>query len=127
LNAGNYNSARRSVADTTFRPLWRNAAASLAPIVPPPGGSELWYDEVGIAFLREDAEERAKIQQVKAATINALVIAGYETTSVVRAVEAEDMSLLQHTGLFSVQLQPPTSVQQGAIEAEEPLAITGGQ
>jgi hypothetical protein len=127
LNAGNYNSARRSVADTTFRPLWRNVAASLAPIVPPPGGSELWYDEVGIAFLREDAEERAKIQQVKAATINALVIAGYETTSVVRAVEAEDMSLLQHTGLFSVQLQPPTSIQQGAIEAEQPLAITGGQ
>lgn len=124
LNAGNYAAARRSVADTTFRPLWRNAAGSLAPIVPPPGGSELWYDEVGIAFLREDAEERAKIQQIKSSTIRTLLDAGYEARSVVAAVEAEDMSLLTHTGLFSVQLQEPGSQ---TITAGEPLAITGGE
>lgn len=126
LNAGNYGAARRSVADTTFRPLWRNAAGSLAPIVPPPAGAELWYDEVGIAFLREDAEERAKIQQVKASTIRQLVDAGYETASVVAAVEAEDMSLLTHTGLFSVQLQRPGQGRE-ALVAGEPLAITGGE
>jgi hypothetical protein len=129
LNSGNYNSAKRSVADSTFRPLWRNVCGSLATIVPPPRGSELWYDEVNIPFLLDDAEDRAKIQQVKASTIRQLVDAGYETASVVTAVEAEDMSLLKHTGLFSVQLQPPRPEQvQSELEpgAVEPLALTGG-
>jgi hypothetical protein len=130
LNSGNYNSAKRSVADSTFRPLWRNVCGSLATIVPPPRGAELWYDEVNIPFLLDDAEDRAKIQQVKASTIRQLVDAGYETASVVTAVEAEDMSLLKHTGLFSVQLQPPRPEQvQPELEpgADEPLALTGGE
>jgi hypothetical protein len=128
LNAGNYGAARRSVADTTFRPLWRNVAGSLAPIVPPPSGAELWYDEANIGFLREDVSDRANIQKVKASTIRTLVDAGYDTDSVVLAVEAEDMTLLQHTGLFSVQLRPPTEGQHLALPAGgQQLAITGGR
>jgi hypothetical protein len=134
LNAGNYNSAKRSVADTTFRHLWRNVCGSLAAIVPPPRGSELWYDEANIPFLLDDAEDRAKIQQIKASTIRQLVDAGYDTQSVVRAVEAEDMSMLQHTGLYSVQLQPPMEGQPPADDRQpqlsavkDPRAITGGE
>jgi len=110
LNAGNYAAARRSVADTTFRPLWRNVCGSLAAIVPPPPGSELWHDEAQVAFLREDAADRAKNQFVKAQTIRQLIDAGFIPTSVIAAVEAEDESLLQHSGLYSVQLQEAGSV-----------------
>jgi hypothetical protein len=126
LNAGNYGSARRSVADTTFRPLWRQVAGDLASIVPVPGGSELWYDEENIPFLREDVGDRAEIQKVKASTIRTLVDTGYDAASVVAAVEAEDMALLVHSGLFSVQLQPAGTLQR-PIKAGEPLAITGGE
>jgi phage portal protein BeeE len=109
LNAGNFGSARRLVADRTMRPLWRNVAGSLETLFPPPPASQLWYDDRDIAFLREDRKDAAEIQQLKAATIRQLVDAGYKADTVVDAVEAEDMSLLKHSGLFSVQLQPPTT------------------
>jgi phage portal protein BeeE len=108
LNAGNFNAARRITADTTMKPLWRNACGSLQTIVPPPNsGARLWYDESQIAFLREDAADRAQVQFVKAQTIRQLVEAGFEPASVVAAVDAEDDTLLQHTGLTSVQLVRP--------------------
>ncbi|MFG3439923.1 phage portal protein [Nonomuraea sp. NPDC047897] len=107
LNAGNYGSARRRMADGTMRPLWRNAAGSLSSLIEVPSGAELWYDDRDIAFLRDDRKDSAEIQQAKAAAIRQLVDAGYEPESVVAAVEAEDMTLLKHTGLYSVQLQPP--------------------
>jgi hypothetical protein len=115
LNAGNFNSARRITADKTFRPLWRNFAGSMETLVPPPAGSQLWYDGRDIAFLREDNKDAAEIQQTKAATIRQLVDAGYKPETVVAAVEAEDMSLLKHSGLFSVQLQPAGSSPTPAI------------
>lgn len=107
LNAGNYGQARRRFADGTLRPLWRNVAGSLAPLIDVPADAELWYDDRDIAFLREDRREAAEIQQVKATTIRTLLDAGYKSQTVAAAVEAEDMTLLEHTGLFSVQLQPP--------------------
>ncbi|MFI6883378.1 phage portal protein [Streptosporangium canum] len=107
LNAGNFGQARRRFADGTLRPLWRNAAGSLASLVTVPDGAELWYDDRDIAFLREDKRDSAEIQQVKAASIRQLVDAGYEPVSVVAAIEAEDLTLLKHSGLYSVQLQPP--------------------
>lgn len=111
LNAGNYASSRRRFADGTMRPLWRNAAGSLAEIIDVPTGSELWYDDRDIAFLREDRRDAAEIQGIQSRTIRALVDAGYEPDSVVAAVQAEDYSLLRHSGLYSVQLQPPGSGQ----------------
>jgi phage portal protein BeeE len=107
LNAGNFASARRLVADKTLWHLWGNMAGSLETIVPPPGGSRLWVDGRDIPFLREDRKDAAEIQQVKAQSIRQLTDAGFTATSAVAAVEAENMSLLVHSGLFSVQLQPP--------------------
>lgn len=105
----NYGQARRRLTDGTMRPLWREAAASLAPLVNVPADAELWYDDRDIAFLQEDQKDDAEIKQTQAATIRSLIDAGYKPGSVVAAVQNGDFSLLVHTGLFSVQLQPPTT------------------
>jgi hypothetical protein len=107
LNAGNFGSAARLVADRTLRPLWRNVAGSLSNIVPPPPASELWYDARDISFLQEDRKDAANIQFTKAQTIRQHVEAGFEPQSAIAAVAAEDETLLVHTGLTSVQLQEP--------------------
>lgn len=112
LNAGNYAVARRRVADGLFRPLWRVAAASLEKFSSPPDGAHLWYDDRDIAFLREDAKDAAEIEHIKAATVRQLVDGGYDPASVVAAVDAQDMTLLRHTGLTSVQLLPPGTTSQ---------------
>lgn len=107
LNAGNYNSAKRSTADMCFRPLWRSAAGSLEVLTKPPTQSRLWADTRDIAFLREDEKDAAQIQQVLASTIRQYTDAGYKPESVIAAVEADDRTLLVHSGLYSVQLQKP--------------------
>lgn len=107
LNAGNFSAARRRFADITMRPLWRNVSGSLATLVPPPPSSELWIDERDIAFLREDEGDAAKIQNVRASTITALIREGFTAESAIRAVDNDDFRLLEHTGLVSVQLQAP--------------------
>jgi hypothetical protein len=104
----NYREAREHFADATLRPLWRNFAGSMQTLVPPPHGSAmLWYDDRDIAFLRADRKDIATIQQTQAATISSLVNAGYKPETVIKAILAEDWALLEHTGLYSVQLQPP--------------------
>lgn len=107
LNAGNFGAARRLVADGTLRPLWRNAAGSLEVLLPPPAGARLWYDARDVAFLREDAKDAAEITQIQATTITSLVKEGFTPESAKAAVIAENMDLLVHTGLISVQLQAP--------------------
>ncbi|MFE0699126.1 phage portal protein [Streptomyces sp. NPDC058872] len=104
----NYGQARRRFADGTIHPLWGNVAGSFAPLLRSPGvATRLWYDVTGVPFLREDRKDAAEIQGIQSRTIRALVDAGYTPESVQRAVQAEDWSLLEHTGLFSVQLQRP--------------------
>ncbi|WP_236241155.1 phage portal protein [Streptomyces sp. CC228A] len=106
----NYGQARRRFADGTIHPLWQNAAGSLQRLVAPPGGSgavRLWYDARDVPFLREDRKDAAEIQRMQATTIRQLTDAGYTPESATAAVLAEDWGLLVHTGLFSVQLQPP--------------------
>jgi phage portal protein BeeE len=107
LNQGNFGAARRLVADKTLWWLWANFAGSMETLVPPPTGAQLWIDASTIPFLREDRKDAAEIQQIKAATIRQLTDGGYDPPSVIKAVEAENMSLLKWTGLVSVQLQPP--------------------
>jgi len=107
LNAGNYASARRNFADGLLRPLWRNAAGSLASIIQVPSGSELWYDDREIAFLKEDVRDLADIQQIQSQTVVAYVNSGFTPESAVQAVAANDVTALVHTGMLSVQLQPP--------------------
>jgi hypothetical protein len=106
----NYGQARRRFADGTMRPLWRNFAGSMQRIITTPGNAELWYDDRDIPFLRDDETDRAAIQQQEAQTIRTLVDAGFKPESVVDAVTNHDYGRLVHTGLFSVQLQPPGTV-----------------
>jgi phage portal protein BeeE len=111
LNAGNFTAARRRFGDGTMRHLWANASASLEVIVrPPDSGANLWYSGEGVPFLAEDAKDAAEIQSIQAETITKLVTnGGFTWDSAVAAVQASDWSLLKHTGLLSVQMQPPGS------------------
>lgn len=124
LNAGNYAASRRRFADATLRPLWRNAAGSLATLLNVPSDAELWYDDRDIAFLREDRDAVAKILQTQASTIAQLITAGWKPDSVKAAMLAEDWSLLEHSGLYSVQLIPPNKMtppgQQASPAAGQP-------
>jgi hypothetical protein len=125
LNAGNYSAARRIFTDGTGHPLWQNAAGSMGSLITAPGGSRLWYDTRDVPFLREDEKDAAEIAFIQAQTIRQLLDAGYEAESVTRAVLAGDYSLLEHSGLFSVQLQPAGSNQtnQAPVNGTAPRGI----
>lgn len=128
LNAGNFNAAKRLTGDKTLRPLWRNVCGSLETIVPAPPGSQLWYDERDIPFLQEDVKDAAEVQSQRATTINTLITAGFIADDVIDAVEAEDLARLKgkHSGLFSVQLQPPGTIApptNGQVSKEESNAL----
>jgi hypothetical protein len=116
----NYGQARRAFADGFLRSQWRSLCGSIAPLVDVPPDSTLWYDARDVAFLREDVKDLADTQATNAGTINTLISAGYTPESSVLAVMAEDFSVLVHTGLVSVQLQPPGAGQEEAApEVEE--------
>lgn len=128
LNAGNHQAAKRRFADGTMRHLWGNTSASLEVLVPDPGavGASLWYDTSAVAFLREDAKDAAEIQGMQAETIVKLVKDGFEPNSVIDAVRNSDWSRLKHTGLLSVQLQPPaTEMPQPGGEPQGAPASNG--
>ena len=118
LNSGNFQAAKRLVADKTLRPLWRNFAGSMASIVRVPARSELWYDDRHIPFLQEDVKDAAEIQKVQTASIRQLVDAGFTPESVIDAITAGDFHRLTHSGLMSVQLLPPGSTSEP--ESTEP-------
>jgi len=125
LNAGNFQSAMRRFADLTGRPWWANAFGSLASVVSVQRDSELWYSDADIPALKDDIQAVAEVQQLNASAIRQLVDAGFEPQSVVNAIRAGDLKLLKHTGLYSVQLQPPMpegppEPEPEAPEVEEP-------
>jgi phage portal protein BeeE len=108
LNAGNFQSARDAFADGTMRPLWRSFCAAMESVVKVPKTSRLWYDDRDIAYLKRDAQQLAEIASEEATIMTKLVQDGYTPESITLAVtKGYDWSLLKHTGLFSVQLQPP--------------------
>jgi phage portal protein BeeE len=113
----NYGQARRRFADMTIRPLWRDAAGSLATVLEVPSDSELWYDDRDITALQDDAKDAAEIQRQHAVTMAQLILAGYEPATVTAAVTAGDLTVLTHTGRVPVQLQTP-----GSEEAAESAA-----
>ena len=113
----NYGQARRRFADLTMRPLWRNVAGSLQQIIQTPAGSELWYDDRDIPFLAEDVKDLVESQGIQSRTIRTLTDAGFTAESVIESVNAGDWNRLVHSGLFSVQLQPP--MPDGPAEAIE--------
>jgi phage portal protein BeeE len=111
LNAGNYQAARRRFSDGTIRPLWRSVSGAFQSLIPPPArGARLWFDDRDIPFCQEDVLDAADIESRRALTIESYVRAGFEPASAVAAVGTGDISLLVHTGLYSVQLQPPGTV-----------------
>jgi hypothetical protein len=107
LNAGNFGMARRIWADTWIYPTLQDLASTLGSIVDVPRDAELWSDTGDMPLLREDGKDAAAITQTNAMTITALVREGFTAESSTAAVIAQDMSLLKHSGLVSVQLQPP--------------------
>lgn len=108
LNSGNYSASRRRVADGTIRPLWRSAAAALEKLAgKPPSNAHLWYDARDVPFLRDDASEEAEIRNRDALTLESLIRAGFTAESATKAVTSGNFTVLEHTGLTSVQLQPP--------------------
>jgi phage portal protein BeeE len=121
----NFGQARRAFGDIWARPTWRSAAAALATVLPKPSDrSRLWYDDRDIPFLREDAKDQAEILNKQMLTIEAGVRAGFKPETIRDAVLSGDLSLLEHTGLFSVQLQPAGTKQLDP--ATNPTPTEGG-
>jgi hypothetical protein len=60
-----------------------------------------------VAFFREDRADDAEIQFTAGVHDAAVHRRGLDAESVNAAFEAEDMTLLVHSGLYSVQLQKP--------------------
>lgn len=129
LNAGNFTAARRSWTDTWVYPTLQDLAAALAPLVAVPRDAELWFDPTDMVALREDAKDAAEIMSTQMSTIVAGVNGGFKPDSVIAAVVAQDPSLLKHSGLLSVQLQPPgqqTPPQSGQPAGQPALADQTG-
>lgn len=120
LNTGNYTAAKRAFSDIRLQHLWINAVASLSVLVPNvQPGVELWFDKSEIPFLQDDLKNVAEIQRMRAQAIRSLTEAGYRPESVINAVVNDDYSQLTHTGVFSVQLQPPDSNGDGEGDDDE--------
>jgi len=115
----NYGQAKRAYADLFLRSQWRSFCGAISPIIDVPDDATLWYDSRDVAFLREDAKDLAEVMSITAGTINALGAGGWTPNSSRDAVLAEDLSLLVHSGLMSVQLQPPGAGQEKTPEAED--------
>lgn len=107
LNQGNYNSARRMLADGWLAPVAESLCASLEGVLEVPSGSELHYDRSSILFLQEDVVESASVISTQGSAMRTLVDGGFDPDSVVQAVAKGDLTRLVHTGKLSVQLQPP--------------------
>lgn len=115
LNAGNFKSAIDAFGNIRMRPLWRTIASAYAVLLNEPAGTRLWIDDRDIMFLQDDEMTRVKIYNEKTSAMTKLIQDGYTPESIVESMDKQDVTLLKHTGLFSVQLQPP--LPQGAAAA----------
>jgi phage portal protein BeeE len=117
LNAGNFGAARRLFVDGCVRYLWAKMAPALESVLEVPAGCRLAVDDRHIPFLREDAVDEARIRHQNAMTIRQLIDAGFKPDAVVDAVMSGDLKRLvkAHTGLYSVQLQPPGQLSTGEL------------
>jgi phage portal protein BeeE len=127
LNAGNFGMARRIWADTWIYPTLQDVAMALSPLVNVPADAELWTSTDDMPILREDAKDAAEIEQVKEATIVAYVNGGFTPESAIAAVQGQNVALLKHTGLLSVQLQPPGTEFPTASATPKPGPANGNQ
>lgn len=118
----NYGMARRKFGDHWARPSWRSACAALSVLVDVPSNAELWYDDTDIAFLREDQKDQAGIIKEQILAIESGVRAGFTAQTVMAAVANNDLSLMEHTGLFSVQLQEPGAGKDSPVQKKQEQA-----
>jgi len=132
LNAGNFGMARRIWGDTWIYPTLQDLCRALSSLVEIPVNkitglrdSELWYDTADMPILREDAKDAAEIEQIKQATIVGYVKEGFTPDSSVAAVQGQNINLLKHTGLVSVQLQPPGTATQPPADGAKPALPAG--
>lgn len=128
LNTGNFSAARRLFVDTTIRDLWAKATPSLARLITPPAGAKLVIDARNIPFLREDARDDAEIRAKDAQALRNLTDAGYQPDAAIEYIRTGDLSKLigNHTGLFSVQLQPPINTSMPTL-GETNGSVNGAQ
>lgn len=122
LSSESLTAAKDLLADKTLRPLWRSICTAYAPLVPEYTNARLWYDDRDIAFLRQDRQQLAQIRNLESTTLSSYVLAGFTPDSSIQAIKHNDITLLEHTGLFSVQLQPPLTTAPGA-DANTPDAV----
>lgn len=122
----NYGQAVRAFGDMTLRPLWEGFAANLQTILTVPAGAHLYYDDRDIAFLRADQKDAAEVQREEASTIRTLIDAGFLPDTIISAVRSQDWTRLKHSGLYSVQLQPPGSSTTPAGTTTPPTSNNGG-
>lgn len=130
----NYGQARRAFGDTWGSNQWRSFCGAIEPLLTVPTNdageqdAELWYDTRDIPFLRQDQIDLANVQSTQAGTINALVAGGWTWETAKASVLADDFSLLEHSGLMSVQLQAPASPAAADEKATaDQAAITSTQ
>jgi hypothetical protein len=112
----NYAQARRAFADQTMRPLWRNAAGSLARIITVPPASELWYDDRDIPALRRTRRTPRTFSD-PGGHDRELINAGYEPDSVVKAVTPVIDNLLTH--------RPGVGAASRAGRSGQPPSVNG--
>ncbi len=125
----NATQARRWFADSAMRPMWRNAAGSLARIVTVPPGARLWYDASQVAALQDEQKDRAAVTVGQSTSVAVLVREGWDPDAAVRAVAANDLTLLvgKHSGLVSVQLHPADGSQPaGASSSGDTVKPSNG-
>lgn len=126
LSSESLTAAKDLLADKLLRPYWRSLCTAYAPLVPEYTNARLWYDDRDIAFLRQDRQQLAQIRNLESTTLNSYITAGFTPDSSVLAIKHNDITLLVHTGLYSVQLQPPLTELGGdantpdAIDAKKP-------
>lgn len=128
LNAGNYGASRRLFGDIKIRPLLGSFLDAFAALVQPPAGSRLWYDDADVSFFQEDVTDEANIRLLKAQMIRSLIEAGYDADAAVSAADTGDFDGLlgQHSGLTSVQLQPPGTTSTPTDGVPPAPATQGG-
>jgi phage portal protein BeeE len=127
LNAGNFNSIRRLFSDIHLQYLWEEAAAAMSNLLKPPNQShELVVIGDDMPFLQDDAIDQATINKTGVSTIAVAVRDGFEPQSAIDAVVNNDLSQLKHTGMLSVQLQPPGTVTADPV-SEPKTTDNGGQ
>lgn len=133
LQAGtysNYGQAVRKTLDWKIRPRWKRTAHHFQAILDPPNrNAELWYDDSQISAVQQDALDDAEIKGKTATTINTLITAGFTPEAVAEAVQTGDFTTLTHTGLFSVQLQPPgTMFESDTTDSDDdPIQFDAGE